>query len=69
MFAPSDETVDAVRNWLINSGIVGERITHSDNKGWLAFDASVEESEALFLAEYYEHEHATSGAVRIGCDE
>jgi tripeptidyl-peptidase-1 len=47
-FAPTKETVDAVAHWLIEAGgIAKERITHTDNKAWLAFDATVEEAEAL----------------------
>jgi tripeptidyl-peptidase-1 len=68
-FAPAEETVQAVREWLQNSGIEDSRIVHSDNKGWLAFDATVEEAENLLLTEYYEHEHRHSSNVRIGCGE
>ena len=49
-------------------GIRDSRIVHSDNKGWLAFDATVEEAEKLLLTEYYEHEHRHSANVRVGCD-
>jgi tripeptidyl-peptidase-1 len=68
MFAPEDDTVNAVRDWLISTGIHPSRLVHSDNKGWLAFEASVEEAESLFLTEYYEHEHQHSSKVRVGCD-
>jgi len=61
--------METVRNWLIDSGIGRERIRKSENKGWLAFDASVAEAEALFHTEYHEHQHEATGAVRIGCDE
>jgi subtilase family serine protease len=69
LFAPAEETVQAVREWLQTSGIENSRIVHSDNKGWLAFDATVEEAENLLLTEYYEHEHRHSSNVRVGCDE
>jgi tripeptidyl-peptidase-1 len=68
MFAPAEETVQAVREWLLMFGIHDSRIVHSDNKGWLAFDATVEEAEKLLLTEYYEHEHRHSSNVRVGCD-
>lgn len=57
MFSPEQSTVDTVRAWLIDSGINPKRITHSDNKGWLAFDATTEEAEALLLTEYHLYEH------------
>ncbi|KAK5994176.1 Aorsin [Cladobotryum mycophilum] len=52
-FQPSHETVQSVKRWLIDSGIQEDRITHSENKGWLAFDASVGEVEGLLHTEYF----------------
>lgn len=68
MFAPEQVTVDTVRAWLIESGLDPQTITHSDNKGWLAFDVTVELAERLLLTEYhlYEHEdgHKTADCER-----
>jgi tripeptidyl-peptidase-1 len=69
MFAPSEEAVESVRKWLEGSGIHESRVVHSDNKGWLAFDAYTHEVETLFRAEFYEHEHAGTNSIKIGCDE
>jgi tripeptidyl-peptidase-1 len=69
MFAPGDEAVQSVKEWLSASGIEGSRVVHSDNKGWLAFDTTVEEAETLLLTEYYEHEHKSNSNIRIGCDK
>lgn len=52
-FRPAPDAVDAVAAWLVAGGIARERITHSDNKAWLAFDATVEEAEGLLHTEYY----------------
>jgi len=68
MFAPSEKTVAAAWEWLVSSGISAERITHSDNKAWLAFDATTEEAEALLHAEYHKYEHASTGNVAAACD-
>jgi tripeptidyl-peptidase I len=68
MFAPSEDSVAAVRDWLISSGIAPQRITHSDNKGWLAFDATVAEAEELLLTEYHIYEHKATGHVSAACD-
>lgn len=68
-FAPEEETIEAVREWLKNFGIRDSRVVHTDNKGWLAFDASVEEAEQLLLTEFYEHEHKYSEEIRVGCDQ
>ena len=68
-FAPPKETVKAVREWLNSFGIHNSRVIHSDNKGWLAFDATVEEAERLLQAEFFEHAHKHSPSVRVGCDK
>ncbi|KAI1272373.1 protease s8 tripeptidyl peptidase [Xylaria sp. FL0933] len=52
-FRPSDASVETVTGWLVDAGIAKTRITHSDNKLWLAFDATVKEAEELLKTEYY----------------
>jgi tripeptidyl-peptidase-1 len=68
MYAPSEETLQAVRAWLLSSGIEEERIIHSNNKGWIAMDIPAWRAEELLQTVYHEHIHLT-GAVRIGSDE
>lgn len=58
-----------MKEWLYAFGIDKSRVVHSENKGWIAFDASVEEAEGLLKAEYYEHEHKSSSKIRVGCEE
>jgi tripeptidyl-peptidase I len=67
-FSPTDETINAVKQWLVAAGFDSDRVLHTENKGWLAFEATVEEAETLLLAEYYEHEHTRSGKLKVGCD-
>ncbi|KAJ6172130.1 Aorsin [Penicillium chermesinum] len=69
MFAPSTEAVNSVREWLELAGIHASRVVHSDNKGWLAFDAKAHEAEELFKTEFYEHEHPSAQGMKIGCEE
>ena len=69
MFAPEEETVANIKEWLTDFGIHGGRIVHSENKGWVAVDVTVEEAEELLQAEFYEHEHQSSPKVRVGCDK
>ncbi|KAF1979797.1 subtilisin-like protein [Bimuria novae-zelandiae CBS 107.79] len=67
-FAPSDDTVDAVSAWLNSSGgITRERIAQSDNKAWLAFDATVEEAEKLLMTKYFVQQDEEQ--MMVGCDE
>lgn len=68
LFAPSEEAVEAVRDWLVGAGVDSRIVAHSDNKGWLAADVPAEHAERLFHTELYEYEHASTGDLRIGCD-
>ena len=68
IFAPSQESVDAVQAWLHRS-IHPDRITQSVNKQWLQVDASIGEVEALVGTEYYHYEHLSTGKSNIACDE
>ena len=68
-FRPADDTVDKVMAWISETaGIPKHRITHTDNKAWLAFDAETHELESLLHTEYHEHHHAASGRSMITCD-
>ncbi|KAF2090832.1 subtilisin-like protein [Saccharata proteae CBS 121410] len=69
MFKPAEETIEAVREWLVQSGIAAHRITHTDNKGWFAFQATSEEAERLLHTEFHEYEDAVTGGVLPACDE
>ncbi|TGO42774.1 hypothetical protein BHYA_0005g00390 [Botrytis hyacinthi] len=69
MFAPSEETINTVRNWLVDSGIAASRIVHSDTKGWYAFDATTSELENLLNAQYYTYEHSSTDEIAAACDE
>ncbi|CZR58662.1 related to serine protease [Phialocephala subalpina] len=69
IFAPAQDAVEAVRDWLISAGVKATEIVHSDNKGWLAMNIPTWQAEELFQTEYHEHIHSDSGAVKVGCDE
>ncbi|KAI1851872.1 hypothetical protein JX266_002725 [Neoarthrinium moseri] len=66
-FKPSDETVDSVKQWLEDSGIAEWRITHSNNKAWLAFEASLDEAETLLHSDYLVYQN-TNGRMITDCE-
>ncbi|KAF8141189.1 peptidase S8/S53 domain-containing protein [Boletus edulis] len=66
-FAPSDETIEAVRSWLLEGGIESHRIQLTQNKGWIEVAATVEEAERLLQTEYNLYSH-TSGKEHVACD-
>ena len=67
-FKPAEETIDAVRYWLVRSGINKNSITLSANKAWLAFSATAERMEAMLHTEYFEFEDAATGGIMPACD-
>ena len=66
-FAPKQETVDAVKEWLTSSGISEDRISQSQSLGWLHFDSTVSEAESLLKTKYHIHKHI-SGKPHVACD-
>lgn len=50
LFAPSEDSVSTVRDWLERSGIASDRISQSFNKQWIQFDAAISELEDLIKA-------------------
>ncbi|KAF2763111.1 putative alkaline serine protease AorO [Pseudovirgaria hyperparasitica] len=69
IFAPSQDTVDAVREWLVEAGIAKNRISQSINKQWMQMDLDVKEAEKLLKTKYYNYEHKKTGAKTVACDE
>ena len=69
LFKPADGVVQAVKAWLVEQGVDPSVIVHSENKGWLAVDLPAHHVERLFQTEYYEHEHAETSSISVGCEE
>ncbi|KAK4502733.1 hypothetical protein PRZ48_006159 [Zasmidium cellare] len=67
LFAPANETLEAVLSWLADAGVNKNNVVHYENKGWLAIDMPAETVERLLSTEYYEH--TFSDDIRIGCDQ
>ena len=64
-FAPTAETIDIVRGWLIAGGIGDDRIALSRTKGWIQVDVTAEEAGQLMNTEYNVYTHM-SGKEHIG---
>lgn len=69
LFAPSNESVSAVRNWLQSAGISADRVSLSSNKQWLQFDGAADEVENLLGTQYFIYTHATNGRTHLGCEQ
>ncbi|KAI9700937.1 MAG: hypothetical protein M1820_006582 [Bogoriella megaspora] len=68
-FAPSKDTINAVFDWITSSGISPTRVAVSANKGWISFEATVQEAESLFQTQYHQYEHVTSKHKTYACEE
>jgi len=68
-FAPTRETIDAVRGWLESEGISAERIRMSHARNWISFNATVREVERLLKTEYHTYKHATHGQSHVACEQ
>jgi tripeptidyl-peptidase-1 len=69
MFAPSEDTVSAVLDWLVEYGIPSHRVKQSQSLNWINVDVTVTEAEGLLDAKYYEYVHAETGQAHVACEE
>ena len=67
-FAPKSETVEAVKSWLLASGIEPGRVKISKSRTWMTFNATASEAESLLKTEYHLYNH-DSGHRHIACEE
>ncbi|KAI0775195.1 subtilisin-like protein [Trametes elegans] len=65
-FAPSKDTREAVRAWLVDYGIDVARIRMSKDRAYMHADVSVQEAERLLAATYYVYQNA-DGSEDVGC--
>ena len=68
LFAPKQETIDAVHNWLRSSGLDKSRTRLSSGRNWIHFNATIAEAERLLQTKYKVYEHS-SGQLHIACDD
>jgi tripeptidyl-peptidase-1 len=69
MFSPSDETIEAVKEWLFGAGFAPADISLSTNRQWIQFDAHAGVMEDILFTEYFEYEHFSSGSRSIAVEE
>jgi tripeptidyl-peptidase-1 len=69
LFAPHDDSVNAVHSWLEAEGIKLDRVSRSGNRQWIQFHATVEELEKLLHARYDIYENKKIGTRHVGTDE
>ncbi|KAM3549366.1 hypothetical protein ARSEF4850_008891 [Beauveria asiatica] len=65
LFAPADSTVDAVKKWLVKSGISASSITTSNSKGFLDFVTTSGELNRLLQGNYKIYNHVNGKSSQI----
>ena len=68
-FGPSQESVDAVKAWLLNDGVDISSMRFSKDGGYLLTKVTVSEAERLLATQYHVYQHAESGEEYVGCHE
>lgn len=69
LFAPEQATIDAVRKWLVDSGIPEAGISSTTSKGWLDFETTVGTLESLFKTSYHMYENQKTEETFFGADK
>ena len=67
-FSASDETVNAVKEWLAQNNISPARLSHHHND-WIEANVTAQEAERLLRTEYFVHENQESGNLKVACEE
>lgn len=67
-FAPTKETVDSVRAWLIEHGFTEDQVKQSQGLNWIHVDATVAEAESLLKTKYYKYTHSETGQAHVACE-
>ncbi|PBP19131.1 hypothetical protein BUE80_DR010064 [Diplocarpon rosae] len=69
MFAPSDETVSSILEWLSASGITGDRVKQSQSLSWIHANVPISEAESLLKTKYHQYTHLQNGQAHVACEE
>ena len=69
MFAPEPTSISSIRNWLHSAGVDAERHVLTPSLGYLKFNATISEAEALLQTQYHVFEHSQTGDEYVACDE
>ncbi|KAL6864652.1 subtilisin-like protein [Trichoderma novae-zelandiae] len=68
LFAPSEESISAVKDWLVNSGVPASSITTSKSKGWLDFTTTSGQLGSLLQTSFNTYDHFEARDVHVGTD-
>lgn len=67
-FAPAQESIDTVKQWLVDAGIPADDLTVAKDKGSIGFKTSVGTLEALLKTSYHVYENQKTASQHLGSD-
>lgn len=67
-FSPSEASIEAVKSWLVASGIDKDQIVPSRDGGWLIFPIGLSSAEDLLQAKYRVYTDSQTGDSQLACD-
>lgn len=67
-FASSNNTVTAVKEWLMQNDIAADRISHHRNN-WLEVEITTKDAERLLQSEYFVHMNEADRRLKAACHE
>lgn len=68
LFAPSEESADTVKRWLIKAGIPAKSISSPKSQGWIDFETTVSKLESVLHTNYNVF-HTRSGTEYLGTEQ
>jgi tripeptidyl-peptidase I len=68
-FAPSDESISSIRQWLEGVGIDQKDVKLSKSKGWIHIGTTVNKASELLDTSFNVYENENEGLLHIACEE
>ncbi|EXV06545.1 peptidase S53 family protein [Metarhizium robertsii] len=68
LFAPSEQSINQVKTWLVSSGIPAGSIALSNSKGWINFNTTASELESLLKTKFYLYTNNATDGVYFGTE-
>lgn len=68
LFASSDENIDSVRQWLLETGVLAEDIKVSASRTWINFKTTAGQLGSLLKTQYHEYTSKGHGGVHFATD-
>lgn len=69
LFAPAEGNADAVKQWLVESGVAAGAISTTKSGGWVDFSTDIGHLESMLQAKYHAYGHISGAAQQISAEQ